>query len=883
MSCSWTKRLAALALVLAMCLSFCGCAQETVDVDAFLRAANEFVEAIQNENSSGQPEQPGQPAEAETPAQDEAEEPAAVDLSTYVRPLDEAHVQTGVMELDGEAVESMYVDNELVLFAEDGVPHEDIEKLAAAYGAEISGYIENADLFQLTFPDAMSADELTALAETFHELPEIQDCFCNFVSEMHDDAAFYPNDLQENYNSSVGNDVDDYPYSAWYEDNMWGHAACNLPQAWEIVRLVNPAPHVRMGLMDDSMDASHADLHFTSAFWWNGEEHDRYNPYTVAQNFPEGAKHGTHVAGIMGAKCDNGIGISGVALNASLVGVSMRKNDNLDEKYLVKYTEWAGAVDRLLDSKVKVINVSLGCDISSPMTKWVAAKIKKVLDKYIGYHDERSDFLIVTAAGNNGDKRHDTNYANAFANISEKYLRDRIIVVGNAFRKNVGQYSRYPTSSYKGGRVDVMAPGTLIYSTVPYGTENDPDGDGCDYKTGTSMASPFVAGLAGLIWEANPNLSPERVKEIIVNTANIPVENSDANMVNAEAAVLEALGYDPRPEEEAPEDEFLSEDELAARFREELLGTEDFFICDDFDGDGTLEAFGVSSENIDNDWVNRLHLYSVDSYGTVMEVSDGCPEYGLFKSAEIFRFGAYSFLYLYTQVPHDAVFEAHLIGVRDGKVYVPAFANRLVHAEIVDDFVLMTGERAGLSSGPQDYLEHSYLFDEATGEFILLQEEEQEIEVRFDHRFASEEYAIITGIYADGTTAWTLETSRYPAAQCDAVVSIGICNGLYYYTDGGVIAVHLSDGSIAWENTDSGAPSASAFDEDGTLYFCTYLGINFIAIDSNGKTLKIIEEFAPDSLWPDKIEIEGDKVKITETYNDNKVFYVDRNTFEVTR
>ena len=897
-SASPRKRLAALALVLAMCLSFCGCAQETVDVDAFLRAANEFVEAIQSENGAVQPEQPGQPAETEAPAQDEAEEPAAVDLSTYVRPLDEAHVQTGVMELDGEAVESMYVDNELVLFAEDGVPREDIEKLAAAYGAEISGYIENADLFQLSFPDAMSADELTALAEAFHESPEIQDCFCNAVIEAQDENAVYPNDLSTAYNEMLKREnktEEDVAYAGYYRSRVWGHTVCKLPEAWEIVRLVNPEPHVRLGLMDDSMDASHNDLHFTNAFWWDGEEHDRYNPYTVAQNFPEGAKHGTHVAGIMGAKNDNRIGISGVALNASLVGVSMRKNDKLDKKYLVKYTEWAGAVACLLDSNVKVINISLGCGVlSAPMTKWVAAKIKKVLDKYMDYHDERSDFLIVTAAGNDGNKQHDTNYANAFANISEAYLRDRIIVVGNAAKIATDRYSRASSSSYKGGRVDVMAPGSDIYSTVPYSTENDPDtGDGCDYMSGTSMASPFVAGLAGLIWEANPNLSPEDVKRIIVETADIAVEDSDANMVNAEAAVLKALGYDPRPEAEAPEDEFLGEDELAARFRAELLGTEDFFICGDFDGDDTLEAFGGSSEPDGSNWWKKLHVYYVDNRGSVTEVENACPEKGVFltDSADgtttMLDFGTKRLLdigyYPATAIGSCGV----MVGVRDGKAYVPQ-GMRDILVEEIEGLYVYVGSFVWSDGEPQ-MEEHSYLFDEATGEFILLQEEEQEITIRFDYRTDqskgswTEEYAIISGIDADGNTLWTRETEHLGLTESTHIRSIGISGELYYYADDGITAIRVKDGAFVWKNIDVYTPCAFAIGEDGTIYLCCHYDLDFAAIDKYGNTLAHITALAPDSLWPDKIEIEGDKVKITETYNDNKVFYVDRNTFEVTR
>ena len=84
-----------------------------------------------------------------------------------------------------------------------------------------------------------------------------------------------------------------------------------------------------------------------------------------------------------------------------------------------------------------------------------------------------------------------------------------------------------------------------------------------------------------------------------------------------------------------------------------------------------------------------------------------------------------------------------------------------------------------------------------------------------------------------------------------------------------------------WRNTDSYAPSASVIDEDGTIYLCCFLDLDFAAIDKDGNTLAHIAKLSADSLWPDQIALEDDRIKITETYNDQKVFYINRTTFEV--
>ena len=465
------------------------------------------------------------------------------DVTIYAKPVDESHVKTGVLECDGEEYEGMYIDNQLIVVSREGVGLEEIEALADLYGGHVVGQNPSVGMYQVEFATTRTKEELEALAEDFLRGP-VESAYLHRVYVMQNDA-YYPNDLQDRY-AEAPDAYENYEYC--WNTFLWGHEACCVPAAWEVVLAEAENPSVVMGLIDDSFDARHEDLNFFRCFMHK----DQYNPFEVAASNPAAAEHGTHVAGIMGAVTNNGRGISGVALNASLIGVSVRDRDG-DEGYLIGAMSWNNDIALLIENGAKVINISLGMKQTAinNVSVWLNAKamaldLKLELDRY---YKQGKGFLIVTSSGNDGQyDGHDTNYNNAFCNISEEYLKDRIIVVGNAARLG-SEYVRSESSSYLGGRVDVMAPGTGIgggiYSTLPNNRYGGTKLNG-GLLIGTSMAAPFVAGLAGLIWEANPNLTPERVKEIIVSTANIDVADSDANMVNAEAAVIEALGYDPR-------------------------------------------------------------------------------------------------------------------------------------------------------------------------------------------------------------------------------------------------------------------------------------------------------------------------------------------------
>ena len=425
---------------------------------------------------------------------------AGWECEIYAKALDEAHIKTGMLEFEGEEYEGEYIDNELILVVKDDVSREQVEQLVAPYGGKVVGQISSIGYYQIELDGINSDRELERITDSLLNKEEALEIYPNqVVSNTFHFSKEYPNDYDEQV------DIYESEEDFWDNDKSYIHhlRACNVPYAWSLVRSVNPNPTIRMGLIDDTVDGNHEDLNVINAFYYK----DRYNPFQLKDTAPE-FYHGTHVAGIMGAGYNNGKGIAGVCIGVELIAVALRANDDsyavgtYSTPSIFHTQSLFGILDdysKLIESNCKIINVSMGCDStqgakSEKAAKKEAKQIEKVICKYI---DKNYKFLFVTSAGNDGNNpNHNVNYAGGLKYIQNAKAKDRIIVVGNAVTDG-GTIHRSTDSSYIGGRVDVMAPGHFIYSTIP---NNE-----YDVHNGTSMASPFVAGVAGLIWRQTRN------------------------------------------------------------------------------------------------------------------------------------------------------------------------------------------------------------------------------------------------------------------------------------------------------------------------------------------------------------------------------------------
>ncbi|WP_242158016.1 S8 family peptidase [Aestuariivivens sediminis] len=202
--------------------------------------------------------------------------------------------------------------------------------------------------------------------------------------------------------------------------------------------------------------------------------------------------HGTHVAGIIAAERNNGLGDNGVANNVKLMCIRTVPNGDEYDK------DVALAIRYAVDNGAKIINGSFGKSYS-PHSDWVREAIA-----YAG----KNDVLFVHAAGNDS-KNVDVEPNFPDDNVNGVEVSDNYIRVG-ALTPKYGSNMVGSFSNYGKNNVDVFAPGASVYSTTP---ENE-----YHTKDGTSMAAPGVTGIAALIRSYFPTLTAPQVKKILMDS-----------------------------------------------------------------------------------------------------------------------------------------------------------------------------------------------------------------------------------------------------------------------------------------------------------------------------------------------------------------------------
>jgi subtilisin family serine protease len=226
-----------------------------------------------------------------------------------------------------------------------------------------------------------------------------------------------------------------------------------------------------------------------------GDDYSDKDERTYGNPDPAGpdSKHGTHVAGIIGAVRGNDEGIDGVA--SGVVLMSVRTVPDGDERD----KDVANAIRYAVDNGAHVINMSFGKDYSP---------FKPVVDAAIRYADEHG-VLMIHAAGNDGkDTDEEPNFPSP---VYDDGGRAQLWIEVGASSWRGADTLAASFSNYGQQRVDVFAPGEAITSTVP--------GGGYEPQDGTSMAAPVVSGLAALIMAYYPSLSAADVRQVILDSA----------------------------------------------------------------------------------------------------------------------------------------------------------------------------------------------------------------------------------------------------------------------------------------------------------------------------------------------------------------------------
>ena len=291
---------------------------------------------------------------------------------------------------------------------------------------------------------------------------------------------------------------DDYTYSKWPIYKI------NLPAAWDIT---TGSSSVVVGVLDTGIDGTHPDL----VNRISTSKSKSFISYST-NALDDQVGHGTHVAGIIGAEGSNWKGISGVGWDIKIASLRVYELEdvctpfwhwdhiwNISHKYggtpFTKSSYLINAISYATQQGIPILNYSGGGRAGQP-----EAAIQTAIANYPG--------LYVCAAGNWGQSDGTSqNNDNTPIYPSNFNLPNLISVGATDINDNIWVGSNYGQTT-----VDIFAPGVDIYSTMP--------NNKYVYEKGTSMAAPYVAGVAALIKTKYPDLSASIIKQLIMGNAD---------------------------------------------------------------------------------------------------------------------------------------------------------------------------------------------------------------------------------------------------------------------------------------------------------------------------------------------------------------------------
>lgn len=293
----------------------------------------------------------------------------------------------------------------------------------------------------------------------------------------------------------------------------WGINGTHSTAAWN--QITKGSRKVVVAVIDTGIDTNHPDL--KDNLWKNAGEMgldknglnkstngidddnngyiDDLHGWDFVYNRPiksDSHGHGTHVAGVIGAVGSNGIGVSGISPQVSLMALNYYNTTGSQDHQNLKNT--VKAIKYAVANGAHIINYSGG---GSEASSKEFAAIKEAFNKGI---------LFVSAAGN----KKPTEKVSAY--YPADYTLPNIISVTAINQNN----SVLDTSNFSKSRVDIAAPGYNIYSTLPNGRYG--------FMTGTSQGTPFVSGVAALIKARYPDFSPQQIKKQLTTTGDLQLQ-----------------------------------------------------------------------------------------------------------------------------------------------------------------------------------------------------------------------------------------------------------------------------------------------------------------------------------------------------------------------
>lgn len=359
---------------------------------------------------------------------------------------------------------SSYVEGQIIVKFKEGTSDAVINQRLKPFDAKIKEKIEGINSTIVSVPPGQEERVREAIAKD----PLVQYAEPDYIQTV----QFVPNDT--------------------YFKNQWGLANAgliiggkagtatndiNIESAWDVTK----GNGVKVAVIDTGIDMNHPDL--------SGKvvAQKVFTTTSIDDKFG----HGTHVAGVIAANTNNSQGIAGVCPDCKLLVAKAMNDSGLGSNSVL-----AQAIIWATDNGAKVINMSEG-----------GSENAQVQAEAVGYAWEKGSIVIAAAGNNNSNAQF---YPAALPNV-----------VSVASSDNLDKKSSF--SNY-GTWVNLAAPGTAIFSTMPTKAyvmqEQDNLALNYDYLSGTSMATPVVSGVAGLVWASSFGTTNQSVVDRLLKTTD---------------------------------------------------------------------------------------------------------------------------------------------------------------------------------------------------------------------------------------------------------------------------------------------------------------------------------------------------------------------------
>ncbi len=398
-----------------------------------------------------------------------------------------------------------HIEGEILVKTRSSLFKSQLDSLVKSLGASVAETFEfpedlfksfDGEVMRLNLPQGTSTeDALKKLADD----PRVDYAVANqlfYLDEVQGEGE--PSEFHPPSEGEVdGRKPNDMDLKLWGLHNRGQHggtddADIDAPEAWMTKR---GSDDVTVAVIDTGVDYNHTDL--ATNMWTNpgeipgdGIDNDGngviddvhgYNAFADNGDPMDGHSHGTHVAGTIAAQGHNNHGITGVAWNASVMAVKI-----FDDSGRTSADAIIRGILYAAKNGARITNNSWGGGRENQL-------IKEAFETGSAFH--------VMAAGNNGSNNDKK------AHYPSNYdIRNSVAVAATDRNDRLASFSNYGQKT-----VDLAAPGVQIYSTLP--------GGGFGNKSGTSMASPHVAGAAVVLVAQNPEISNDELKARLLNGA----------------------------------------------------------------------------------------------------------------------------------------------------------------------------------------------------------------------------------------------------------------------------------------------------------------------------------------------------------------------------